>query len=210
MIADRLAIYVSVWRPQDTATCSSPSHGILRHQIYCDFSGYSDIAIGSARILGSAQGNFDTPYASRSVSNSGAAGVAVWFRDYVYYPMGGNRVSKPRWYTNLSHLRRERPQHGRTVVWGRSGSLYLVIAATGGTTRLAHALGLADDGRVRIALRVAVTFALTCMAWVIFPCPLDRRRQHPQPHVHRLGLLKIRTEQFLCDHAHRARRHRIS
>jgi D-alanyl-lipoteichoic acid acyltransferase DltB (MBOAT superfamily) len=211
VIADRLAIYVNdvYGDPQ--------GHGGLQlaiatvffaYQIYCDFSGYSDIAIGSARILGfKLMENFDTPYASRSVSEFWRRwhiSLSTWFRDYVYYPMGGNRVSKPRWYTNLlitfgvSGL-----WHGANwtyVVWGLLNGLYLVVgAATGGArTRLAHGLGLADDGRVRIALQIVLTFTLTCIAWVIFRAHSIADAIYILTHMFTgWDFSQIRTEQFL-------------
>ena len=74
-------------------------------QIYCDFSGYSDIAIGAARILGfDLMKNFDTPYSARNVSEFWRRwhiSLSTWFKDYVYIPLGGNRVVKWRWYYNL-------------------------------------------------------------------------------------------------------------
>jgi D-alanyl-lipoteichoic acid acyltransferase DltB (MBOAT superfamily) len=74
-------------------------------QIYCDFSGYSDIAIGTARLLGiDLKENFRSPYYSRSIKEFWSRwhiSLSTWFRDYVYIPLGGNRVSKPRQYWNL-------------------------------------------------------------------------------------------------------------
>lgn len=74
-------------------------------QIYCDFSGYSDIAIGSARVMGiHLMKNFNTPYFSKSITEFWKRwhiSLSTWFRDYVYIPLGGNRVSKPRHYLNL-------------------------------------------------------------------------------------------------------------
>ena len=74
-------------------------------QIYCDFSGYSDIAIGSARVLGfDLMKNFRNPYLSKSVSEFWSRwhiSLSTWFKDYLYIPLGGNRVSVPRWMMNL-------------------------------------------------------------------------------------------------------------
>ena len=73
--------------------------------IYFDFSGYSDMAIGLGRIFGFHFGeNFDYPYLSRSVTEFWRRwhmSLGSWFRDYVYIPLGGNRVSKPRWFLNI-------------------------------------------------------------------------------------------------------------
>ncbi|MGZ3537502.1 MAG: MBOAT family O-acyltransferase, partial [Thermodesulfobacteriota bacterium] len=74
-------------------------------QIYYDFSGYSDIAIGAAQILGyKTIENFKRPYLSGSIPEFWRRwhiSLSTWFRDYLYIPMGGNRVSIPRWYFNL-------------------------------------------------------------------------------------------------------------
>jgi len=74
-------------------------------QIYCDFSGYSDIAIGSARVLGfDLMKNFRNPYLSKSVSEFWSRwhiSLSTWFKDYLYIPLGGNRVPVPRWMMNL-------------------------------------------------------------------------------------------------------------
>lgn len=74
-------------------------------QIYFDFSGYSDMAIGLGLVFGfHFPENFDYPYVSRSVSEFWRRwhmSLGSWFRDYVYIPLGGNRVSKPKWFRNV-------------------------------------------------------------------------------------------------------------
>lgn len=74
-------------------------------QIYCDFSGYSDIAIGTAKLMGiNLMTNFKSPYFSISIKEFWSRwhiSLSTWFRDYVYIPLGGNRVSKGRGYLNL-------------------------------------------------------------------------------------------------------------
>lgn len=74
-------------------------------QIYFDFSGYSDMAIGLGRIFGfHFLENFDYPYISRSITEFWRRwhiSLSTWFRDYIYIPLGGNRVSKPRWILNI-------------------------------------------------------------------------------------------------------------
>lgn len=104
VIADRTAIIVDVLF-SDPSKCSGPMaalSGILfAFQIYCDFSGYSDIAIGSARLLGfRLMRNFVTPFLSRSMTELWQRwhiSLSTWFKDYLYIPLGGNRVSKLRW-----------------------------------------------------------------------------------------------------------------
>src|SRR5215210_7916335 len=74
-------------------------------QIYCDFSGYSDIAIGAAQVMGvRLMKNFDRPYTARSIAEFWKRwhiSLSTWFRDYLYIRLGGNRVARPRWYANL-------------------------------------------------------------------------------------------------------------
>ncbi len=108
VVADRLApivnsVYsdsgrfdpVALW----VATCA---FGV---QIYCDFSGYSDIAVGSGRLLGfRLMMNFDHPYGSASLREFWSRwhiSLSTWFRDYVYVPLGGNRGSQARWIVNI-------------------------------------------------------------------------------------------------------------
>jgi alginate O-acetyltransferase complex protein AlgI len=74
-------------------------------QLYFDFSGYSDMAIGLGRIFGfHFSENFNYPYISKSATEFWRRwhmSLGTWFRDYVYIPLGGNRVSKPRWFFNI-------------------------------------------------------------------------------------------------------------
>ena len=108
VIADRLAIIVNTTynAPEDYGGL----HFIVAtvffaFQIYCDFSGYSDIAIGTARMFNiKLMENFRTPYFSKSLGEfwrNWHISLSTWFRDYVYIPLGGNKVAKLRWYTNI-------------------------------------------------------------------------------------------------------------
>ena len=147
-------------------------------QIYCDFSGYSDIAIGAARVLGfDLMRNFDRPYHAASIGEFWKRwhiSLSTWFRDYVYIPMGGNRTVKWRWYYNLmitfvvSGL-----WHGANwtfVAWGALNGLYLVLEIMLAKPRkaLLNAIGLGEDHWGYKLPAVAFTFALTCLAWVFF------------------------------------------
>ncbi|KAF5064933.1 Peptidoglycan O-acetyltransferase [anaerobic digester metagenome] len=82
-------------------------------QIYYDFSGYSDMAIGLGKLLGfSFMENFNYPFTARSITDFWRRwhiSLGTWFRDYVYVPLGGNRCSRPRWIRNL------------ILVWGLTG-----------------------------------------------------------------------------------------
>ncbi len=103
VIADRLALYVdNVYGSPEIHTGATLllATWFFAFQIYCDFSGYSDIAIGSARILGyDLMQNFRLPYLAQSITDFWKRwhiSLSTWFRDYVYLPLGGNRVSYPR------------------------------------------------------------------------------------------------------------------
>ena len=108
VIADRLASFTN-----EVFNHPTEYHGLsvaiaaffFTFQIYCDFSGYSDIAIGTARVLGvDLMKNFNTPYFAKSIKEFWSRwhiSLSTWFRDYVYIPLGGNRTSVPRWVYNL-------------------------------------------------------------------------------------------------------------
>jgi alginate O-acetyltransferase complex protein AlgI len=147
-------------------------------QIYCDFSGYSDIALGASKVMGiDLMQNFRQPYFSRSISEFWRRwhiSLSTWFRDYLYVPLGGNRHGKARQALNLlivfvvSGL-----WHGASwafVIWGALHGLYLAtsIATAGFRDRLARATGIARLPAARHALGILLTFSLVCVAWIFF------------------------------------------
>ncbi|HEX8327591.1 MAG TPA: MBOAT family O-acyltransferase [Hymenobacter sp.] len=147
-------------------------------QIYGDFSGYTDMARGAARVLGfDFNLNFRQPYLSASVPEFWRRwhiSLSSWFRDYVYIPLGGSRVAPARAYANLlavfliSGL-----WHGANwtfLVWGGLHGVYLVLStwARPLRERLAQATGLARRPALRRAVGVAVTFGLVAYAWIFF------------------------------------------
>lgn len=108
VVADNLAVFVD--KIYESPTNFSGFSLILATlffaiQIYCDFSGYSDIAIGVSKLFGvDLMTNFDTPYFSTSIKGFWSKwhiSLSTWFKDYVYIPLGGNRVSKLRHKINL-------------------------------------------------------------------------------------------------------------
>ncbi len=104
-------------------------------QIYFDFSGYSDMAIGLGRILGfDFLENFNYPYISRSITEFWRRwhmSLGSWFRDYVYIPLGGNRVSKARWFFNIGVVWMLTGfWHGAAwnfIIWGLMFAVLLII-----------------------------------------------------------------------------------
>lgn len=181
VVADRLALYVNdvYAAPQNfTGLQLTLATVFFAYQIYCDFSGYSDIAVGSARVLGfRLMENFDSPYHAHSISEFWRRwhiSLSSWFRDYVYFPLGGNRVSKPRHAFNLlvtfgiSGL-----WHGANwtyVVWGLLNGFYLVAGwlSLPFRNRFFQALGFPRPGPVRAVASLVITFALTCAGWIVF------------------------------------------
>jgi D-alanyl-lipoteichoic acid acyltransferase DltB (MBOAT superfamily) len=147
-------------------------------QIYCDFSGYSDIAIGAAEIMGfKTMENFSHPYFSKSISEFWRRwhiSLSTWFRDYLYIPMGGNRVSLLRWYLNLFIVMTICGfWHGANwtfLIWGGLHGFYLVssILTRNFRTHLTRMIGLDRVPRLHICLRGLITFFLVSFAWIFF------------------------------------------
>jgi alginate O-acetyltransferase complex protein AlgI len=147
-------------------------------QIYCDFSGYSDIAIGIARIMGfDLMTNFRQPYFSASVAEFWRRwhiSLSTWFRDYIYYPLGGNRVDPARWTRNiLAVFIISGIWHGANwtfIVWGALHGVLLLLESTlrNVGAALSRLTGLAHVPRVHLALRIGFTFCLILLTWVFF------------------------------------------
>lgn len=175
VIADRLAIYVDrVYLRPELYNGPSLLLGTLffAFQIYCDFSAYSDIAIGSAHILGyDLMQNFRLPYLANSISDFWKRwhiSLSTWFADYVYIPLGGNRVSQLKWGRNifvvflLSGL-----WHGANwtfLAWGALHGVYYLIE------RVAEGR-LSEKTRQRKhwqILRQLLVFTAVLLAWVFF------------------------------------------
>ena len=147
-------------------------------QIYCDFSGYSDIAIGSAEVLGfKLMTNFNRPYSARSVREFWTRwhiSLSTWFRDYVYIPLGGNRCSQPRWRFNiLVTFLLSGFWHGADwtyVLWGAINGIYLIVGTATQKFRdtLSTAGGLKNSPRLHQLIQTGITFTLICVAWIFF------------------------------------------
>jgi len=181
VVADRLALYVNdvYAAPQNfNGLQLSLATFFFAYQIYCDFSGYSDIAIGAARVLGfTLRENFNTPYYATSISefwHRWHMSLSTWFRDYLYIPLGGSRVAPWRWIANIlitfgvSGL-----WHGANwtyVVWGLLNGVYLLAgtATESIRNRLFGSVGMSNDTGSRRVVRIGTTFGLTLVAWVLF------------------------------------------
>ncbi len=143
-------------------------------QIFCDFSGYSDIALGSARVMGfKLMKNFDRPYSAKSISEFWKRwhiSLSTWFRDYLYIPLGGNRVNTFRKYFNLflvfmvSGL-----WHGASwnfVIWGALHGFYQIMGQLTKNFQTKF-FGLFGN-KLSAALQNIMTIALVVFAWIFF------------------------------------------
>jgi len=194
VIADRLAVIVDT--VYNNYQAYNGIHYIIAtiafaYQIFCDFSGYSDIARGTARVLGyELMVNFERPYYSRSVTEFWRRwhiSLSTWFRDYLYIPLGGSRKGYTRTLFNLfvvfvvSGL-----WHGADwtfVVWGALNGLVIVIEKILGIGKRAGKKDYMEKQaakwrRRQLPLRLivfafrlvpmALTFAFICFTWVFF------------------------------------------
>lgn len=181
VVADLLSTYVnSVYNNAEGAT----GFGVLiatvlfAFQIYCDFAGYTDIAIGCAEVMGiRLMQNFNRPYIAESIKEFWGRwhiSLSTWFRDYLYIPLGGNRCSKLRHQLNVfivflvSGL-----WHGAAwtyVIWGALHGAYQIAGYFTKKPRdkFWAKLGVAKDAKWLRALRRFNTFLLVCFAWIFF------------------------------------------
>lgn len=181
VIADRLEIYVNaVYNnpSQHSGTTLILATFFFAFQIYCDFSGYSDIAIGTARVMGfDLMTNFRRPYFSTSIAEFWKRwhiSLSTWFKDYLYLSLGGNRVSIPRWYFNLfivfliSGL-----WHGANwtyIIWGSLNGFYLVFAIMSKPIRdkINFITGANRFLVAKHCFQILITFGLSSFAWIFF------------------------------------------
>ncbi len=181
VIADRLAKVVD---PIFDHPGSNSGIGIalavifFTFQIFCDFSGYSDIAIGAARVMGfKLMTNFNMPYHSRSVSEFWKRwhiSLSTWFKDYLYISLGGNRVSVPRLYFNLFFVFLVSGfWHGANwtfIAWGALHGFYLVfaLAIRNARKKIAEKSGVTNIHWLNNFIDVTTTFVLVAFAWIFF------------------------------------------
>ena len=171
VIADRLAYFVDIvyQSPEQysglTLTITTFMFGF---QIYCDFSGYSDIAIGSARLLGfELMQNFRSPFFAASIREFWQRwhiSLSTWFRDYVYIPLGGNRVKKGRWIFNiLATFTLSGIWHGAAftyLTWGFIHGLLMIIER--------QFQSISSFLKIHKILKVILTFIIVNLCFVLF------------------------------------------
>ncbi len=180
VIADRLAVYVSAVYNDPQAYTGVPvvlATIFFAFQIYCDFSGYADIAIGSAQVMGfDLVENFNRPYFAANIADFWRRwhiSLSTWFRDYVYIPLGGKRVSRGRYSFNLmvtfvlSGL-----WHGANwtfVLWGALHGLYMIVFVNWrDAARRFPSRSLGIGGKMGRMAGVVSTFAAVTFAWIFF------------------------------------------
>lgn len=186
LIADTVAPYCApVFANPDAYTTGQLWLAVYGYaaQIFFDFSGYSDIAIGSAKLFGyTVPENFDYPYLQPNIARfwrSWHMSLTSWITDYLYIPLGGNRVGEGRAYVNrLLAMTLCGLWHGagfHFMAWGMYHGLALNLYR--GYQLLRVRIGWPRTGDTHVALRVAstlFTFHVVCIGWVLFVCDLDR------------------------------------
>lgn len=180
IIADRLSILVNqiyatphdyIGLPLILATVA------FAIQIYCDFSGYSDIAIGAAQVMGfNLVENFNYPYTAKSVSDFWRRwhmSLYSWFRDYVYIPLGGSRVNYARHIFNILFVFAITGLwHGAAwtfIVWGALHGIFLSVEIT--INKIFEKKRIIIPSSLKILLQplqVVITFFFVCIAWIFF------------------------------------------
>ena len=147
-------------------------------QIYCDFSGYTDIAIGCSRVMGiKLMQNFNNPYTATNIKDFWRRwhiSLTSWFTDYVYIPLGGSRCSKIKYYRNIflvfliSGI-----WHGAAwtyILWGVIHGIYQIVGnlTKDYRSKFWQKLKVNENGVVMQWVRRIGTFALVCIAWMMF------------------------------------------
>ncbi len=181
VIADRLSVItdqVYTYPHGQSALTTLLAVIFFSFQIFCDFSGYTDIARGAAEVMGfRLMQNFNRPYSSKTISEFWSRwhiSLSTWFKDYVYISLGGNRVSVPRWYFNLFIVfLLSGFWHGANwtfLVWGALHGFYLIFAIITQKPRekFNQLIGLSRFKALDNIFRKLTTFVLVAFAWIFF------------------------------------------
>src|SRR5690554_925205 len=181
VIADNCAnVANTIFNGYETYSASTLVLGAVffAFQIYGDFSGYSDIAIGTSRLFGfDLKQNFATPYFSRDMAEFWRRwhiSLSTWFRDYVYIPLGGSRRTKWNQVRNVFIIFIVSGfWHGANwtfIVWGALNALYFLPILLRNKNHL-HTNVVAENSifpNIKELIQMAITFSLTVLAWVFF------------------------------------------
>ncbi|GGC07208.1 MBOAT family O-acyltransferase [Pseudoduganella buxea] len=180
LVADSLAPHANVlFAAPEGVSLLVAWGGVLAYtfQLYFDFSGYSDMAIGLSRLFGVRLPlNFDSPYKAVTITEFWRRWhmtLSRFLRDYLYVPLGGNRKGPLRRHVNLlATMLLGGLWHGagwNFVIWGALHGVYLVVAH--GWSALRERLGCNGAGRAWRLCAWALTFGAVCVAWVFFRAP---------------------------------------
>ncbi|TND09364.1 MAG: membrane bound O-acyl transferase MBOAT family protein [Bacteroidetes bacterium] len=172
VIADRLAVYVNAVYadPQDAHYLNLLlATFFFAIQIYCDFSGYSDMAIGAAKTMGfDLMTNFRRPYFAAGIAEFWSRwhiSLSTWFKDYLYIPLGGNRLGKARTMLNLAIVFLVSGfWHGAKwtfVIWGAVHAFLLISASLFKEKKQ-------EQPQAKQLVSIGWTFLLVCFAWIFF------------------------------------------
>ena len=175
-IADRLGLYVdAVYNNigQHNGTTLFLASILYTIQIYADFGGYSLIAIGCGKLLGiDLQTNFIRPYFATTVTDFWRRwhiSLTTWFRDYIYFPLGGNRVKKSRWMLNTMIV------FVVSGLWHGAAYTFLIWGALHGVCMIVERLIYGDriksiSKKITFSniLRIFITFNVVSIAWIFF------------------------------------------
>ncbi len=177
VIADRLAMLVDT--VYGSLAIQSGGNLLLASifysfQIYCDFSGYSDMAIGAAKVMGfDLMTNFRAPYLAKSIPDFWRRwhiSLSTWFKDYVYFTLGGNRVSIPRWYLNIMFVFiLSGFWHGASwnfVIWGALHGGFQLVGIS--LSRRFPVLSPERASGIYLRIMQLWTFCLVTLAWIFF------------------------------------------
>lgn len=170
VIADRLSEVVdAVYQAPGAYNTVSLIFAVLSYtiQIYCDFSGYSDMAIGISNILGiKLPANFNLPYISKNPSEFWRRWhitLSTWFRDYVYIPLGGSRVSNVRIYCNLLIVMLV------SGLWHGAGWNFILWGAVHGVAQCIYRFGKQKNCiKIPTAISIVLNFIYINLSWVLF------------------------------------------
>ena len=181
VIADRLAIVVNTVYNNPTNYTGIPlivATVFFAFQIFCDFAGYSTIAIGIARVMGfRLMKNFNRPYFSRSIHEFWRRwhiSLSTWFKDYIYIPLGGNRVSVSRWYYNLFIISLVSGLwHGANwtfIIWGALHAFYSIFSLMTQNirTKTVQIFRIDKIPVLYSMIQIGVTFILVNIGWIFF------------------------------------------
>ena len=185
-VADQISVYVnSVYNNVQTGDAAlingftvALATVLFAFQIYCDFSGYTDIAIGCARVMGiKLMQNFNNPYSATTIKDFWRRwhiSLTSWFTDYIYIPLGGSRCSKKRYYFNMfTVFLVSGIWHGAAwtfILWGVVHGLYQIVGNLTKKPRSAFwaKLHVNESGFFLTWARRLIVFVLVSLAWIAF------------------------------------------